>query len=476
MAIFDSCFGIDFKQNHLVLTVLRRSFGRIKLMDYGIYPILPESQKEERQAQVISLINAFISKHQIGRERIAISIPREKVVVRFIKLPIATKENLGRVLEYETSKYTPFERGETYFDYHILKEEKEWLDLFAVFVKRVDIDHYLSSLKKIGIQPISIQVPFTAALNLFFYNEGVKEKEVSVLFDVSDFFFEMNLIQERNLRETLHLPLPSEGKELRMMNTLQRSGLKGDSLLKAEVFVYGLGSDDRMVASLKEIDQIKGVFFPPLNRIEAGKPTSELQKIYSSIGIPLRGLVKTHFDLDLLPLEMRKKVRQIGKPFLIILTSIALLLSLTWGIGVSVRYSKELNAITAEIKKRRPEVEAIEKLQKKKEELGTEILTLGKIKMEEVSKIEILRELTQMLPSSVWVWNFKYNGKEIEISGFADSASDLIPLLDKSPLFEKVEFLAPITTERTPPMRGSEVKEKQRFKIKARVESRRTGS
>jgi general secretion pathway protein L len=78
------------------------------------------------------------------------------------------------------------------------------------------------------------------------------------------------------------------------------------------------------------------------------------------------------------------------------------------------------------------------------------------------------------LPSTVWVWNFKYNGKEIEISGFADSASDLIPLLDKSPLFEKVEFLAPITKERT--MKGSEVKEKERFKIKARLESRRTGS
>jgi general secretion pathway protein L len=139
-----------------------------------------------------------------------------------------------------------------------------------------------------------------------------------------------------------------------------------------------------------------------------------------------------------------------------------------------MRYRKELNTITAEIKKRRPEVEAVEKLQKQKEEFGKEISGLGKIKMEEVSKIEILRELTQILPSTVWVWNFKYNGKEIEISGFADSASDLIPLLDKSPLFEKVEFLAPITKERT--MKGSEVKEKERFKIKARLESRRTGS
>jgi general secretion pathway protein L len=82
--------------------------------------------------------------------------------------------------------------------------------------------------------------------------------------------------------------------------------------------------------------------------------------------------------------------------------------------------------------------------------------------------------LTQILPGTVWVWSFKFTGKEIEISGFADSASDLIPLLDKSPLFEKVEFMSPVTKERT--IVGGEAKEKERFKIKARVESRGMGS
>jgi hypothetical protein len=41
-------------------------------------------------------------------------------------------------------------------------------------------------------------------------------------------------------------------------------------------------------------------------------------------------------------------------------------------------------------------------------------------------------------------------------------------------LFERVEFLAPVTKERV--MRGSEMKEKERFKIKARLEARRVGS
>lgn len=474
MGIFDLSLGIDFKRTHLILTLLKKSFGKIRLVDWGIYPLLPEAPKEEREAQAINQINTFISKHQTSRDRVSISIPRERVIARFIKLPIATKENLRKVLEYEAPKYAPFEKGEIYFDYQVLKEEKEWLRLFAVFVKKAEVAPYLFLLKKIGIQPISVQIPSTAALNLFFYSEGAREGEISVLLDVSEPFFEMNLIQGRDWRESFHLPLPLERKESEMMNTFKHSGLESHSFAKSTFFVYGLGANEKILTSLREINQVKGVFPPPMNRLEAGKGISRPDKIYPSIGLALKGLTKTRVDLNLLPLEMRKKVRQIGKPLFITFISIVLFLSLTWGIGVFIRYQKELDGVRAEANKRRPEVEAIKKLQKQKEALRGEISELEKISSGEVSKIEILRELTQLFPSTVWIWNFKYTGKEIEISGFADSASDLIPLLDKSPLFEKVEFLAPVTKERDRRMGGD--KEKERFKIKMRLEGKRGGS
>jgi general secretion pathway protein L len=168
---------------------------------------------------------------------------------------------------------------------------------------------------------------------------------------------------------------------------------------------------------------------------------------------------------------MRKKVRQIGRLLLIILASLAFLLTLTWGGGTFIQYRNELATVNAEIKKRRPEVEALEKLQKQKDECCKETSELDRIKSGEISKIRMLEELTRILPTTVWIWNLKYNGKEVELSGFADSASDLIPLLDRSPLFEKVEFLAPVTKEMQ--MRGAENKEKERFRIKMKLESRR---
>ena len=474
MMILDTSFGIDFRQDHLILTLLKKSFGKIRLVDHGIYPLLSEVQKEERETQLIGLIRSFLSKHEVNKERVLISIPREKVVARFITLPLATQENLRKVMEYEVPKYTPYEKEEVYFDYQILKKDKEQLHLFAVFVKKMEVDYYLSLLKGIGIQPISIQIPSTSAMNLFFYHGGSREDEVSVLFDVNEPFFEMNLIQEKEWKESFLLPLPQEEKESRMMNTFKRSGIKGDALSKTTFFVYGLGADEKLLIALKEANQIKGISLPPLDRIGVEGDVSRAYPIYASVGVPLSGLVRTRLELNLLPSEMRKKMRQIGRPLFIVLASLAVILGLMWGISVIFKYRNELNSINTEMKNRKPEVEAVEKLQKQEQGLKREIVELEKIRSGEVSKIEMLKELTQLLPSTVWIWNLKYDGKEIELSGYADSASDLISLLDKSPLFEKVEFLAPVTKERQ--MKPEGEKEKERFKIKARLEGRRAGS
>ena len=473
MLIFHQSLGIDFRTNHLILTLLRKSLGKVQLVDSRVYPLGPEGSKEVQEGQRASLINRFVSEHQVNRERVFVSIPREKVVVRFLRLPMATKENLRKVIEYEAPKYTPFDKEDIYFDYQILQEDREWLQLIVVFVKKEELDPYLSSLKKMGISPESIQISSVAALNLFFYHEADKRGENCVLLDVSEPFFEMNLIQGRDWRESFHLPLPAEKKAESIVNTFKRSGLNEDSTPRPTFFVHGLGAE-KMLPVLQNAGAMIEVLPPPLDRIELGKDGPRPESIYASIGVALKGMTQTRLDLNLLPFESRKKIKQIAKPLFLVLLALALILSLTWGAGVYSRYQNALETIRAEVKKRKPEVEAIEKVQKQRGELAKEFSEFVKITSGEVSKVEILKELTQILPSTVWVWNIKYSGGEVEISGFADSASELIPLLDRSPLFEKVEFLAPVTKERERRMGGD--KEKERFKIKMRLEGQRVAS
>lgn len=471
MAIFSSSIGIDFRRDHLILTLLRRSFGKIRLVDYRIHRLGPEGPKELPQTQWINPITTFISQHQIDKEKVFISIPREKVIVRFLRLPLATKENLRKVIEYEAPKYIPFDREEICFDYQILRQEKDYLFVIAVFTRKEEVLFYLSLLKKMGIQPQSVQIPSTAALNLFFYNERGRDSDLAILLDLNEPFYEVNIIQGKDWQESFHLPLPPEKKEEKILNTFQRAGIKSDQLARSSFFIYGMDTAEKAPPVFGKSSAIKKVSPPPLDRIQVRKGEAKPEHIYASVGVSLKGLTETSLDLNLLPVEMRKKVRQIGKPLFMIFLTLTVVLSFTLGLGVYGRYRDELDTLRAKVNKRKPEVEAVEKLRKQREEVAKEISELEKIRSGEVSKVEILKEVTQILPASVWIWNLKQSGKEIEISGFADSASDLIPLLDKSSLFEKVEFLAPVTKERE--RRAGGEKEKERFKVKMRLEGRR---
>lgn len=461
----EKSLGIDFRENQLILTFLKKVLTKIRLVDYEVYPLTLSDQKEDREAKILDFINIFISRNQIDKKKIFVSIPRENVLLRFIKLPVSTKENLRKVIEYEIPRYTPFEKSEIYFDHFILKEDKEWLHLIVVFAKKRVIDSYLSLLKKIGIYPIAVEIQTTPAINLFSFNKVVKTP--SILIGLNDSFFEINILDDRNeWKESLHIALPEGARELKVVDVLKR--LEKDYLNKSSLYLYGLGVDEETLGRIKDIYQENKVYFAPLSRIKMKKVSNPYQ-IYSSIGLALKGLTGNKININLLPTEMRRRKRELFKPFFIFFTFIGLVLAIIWGVGIYYQHKNELRMINEEIKKRIPGVNAVNNLQKKKDDLKTEIVEFEKLRGEELSKIVILRELTQILPQNVWIWNLKYKANEIEVSGFAESASDLISILDRSSVFEKVEFLSPVTKER---LFGIEAgKEKERFKIKAKIES-----
>ena len=188
---------------------------------------------------------------------------------------LATKENLRKVLEYETSRFTPFEKGETYFDYQLLKEEKDGLHLLVAFVKKAEVDYHLTLLKKVGIQPLSIQIPSVAALNLFYLSRGAQRWDPTILLDVAEPFVELNLLREGEWVESFHLPLPPEEKASRIVNLLKRMGLKDDSLSKSTFFVYGSGAEETWISSLKATPPIKEVLAPPLHRLSHSERSLE---------------------------------------------------------------------------------------------------------------------------------------------------------------------------------------------------------
>ncbi|MCX5907681.1 MAG: pilus assembly protein PilM [Deltaproteobacteria bacterium] len=362
---FGTNLGIDFRQTHLVLTILRKTFGKIRLVDYGVYPLFTGGQKEVQEAQWISFITDFISKHPFNLDRVVISIPREKVVARFLRFPAAAKENLRKVLEYEAPKYTPFDKDELCFDYQILHEDKESIQVIAVYARKEEINLYLALLKKIGVQPLSIQIPSVAALNLFFLHQGDKGRDRSILLDMSSPFFEMNLLQGKNWEESFHLPLsPDDDYEGVILHTLKRVGWNGEKQNPPAFFVYGLDAGERGLPTFHQADPLQEVNPPPLDRIQMVREEAKPDYIYPSIGLALQGLTRTRFDLNLLPQDLRKKVGERAKYVCLTFAVMAVVLLGTLIYGGYLGYSQTLRALQTQVEKRKPQAESVAKLKR----------------------------------------------------------------------------------------------------------------
>lgn len=56
--------------------------------------------------------------------------------------------------------------------------------------------------------------------------------------------------------------------------------------------------------------------------------------------------------------------------------------------------------------------------------------------------IQILSEVTEILPQGTWLTEFAFNDNKVHVQGFSNAPSDLITLIDKSPYFQNAQFEA----------------------------------
>jgi general secretion pathway protein L len=86
------------------------------------------------------------------------------------------------------------------------------------------------------------------------------------------------------------------------------------------------------------------------------------------------------------------------------------------------------------------------------------------------SPLLVLEALSRLLPDSVWLSEITLDGRELAISGMADDAAALIPLVEAAPEFAQVRFQAPSTRMTVRGADGGD-REVERFALRAVVET-----
>lgn len=470
MAISQASLGIEIREDRIIVSHLKRFFKQLRVVRSDVLPLPSAKGKEEGELEIINLLQKYLNDNNFPKDNVIIALPRERAIVKPVEVPIAAKENLRKVLEYELGKHIPFAPEEAWFDFQVLEERGGFLRILLVVVRKEEANRWLNLFRRMGIRPVAIEVASTASTNLFLFDEALPEMPAQVLIDVEERSFEFQFFEKGEFKEAFHFPLRNEGERGREIAEAYRLALfKGLGVRdgKGDLLVCGEAPDEGLLVALRETisEQVKPI--QSFKRIESDNGGEEAGRYYASIGLALRGLARTRWNINLIPIEMRKRVSRLGSYLAVFLTVVSLLLAGALAVHPYLQEREELNQVLLEIKAKKPEVEAIEALQKRKELLEKEIREFETLKAEEMSRLMILKELSEVLPQTAWLWNMKVKGRDVDLSGFADSASDLIAILDKSPVFEKVEFASPVTKETR--LFGPNVV-KERFKIVARIE------
>ncbi len=433
--------GIYVGPEHVSIALVRKRLLRVALVENRTYPLAPVSRPEERVQSLADAISAFRREVKGEPGAVHLCLSRQELLLNRLVLPTAARENLAQVLEYEIERVIPLPRDDIFYDYQVRESgqgENGRLAVLVVSVPRRVVHQYVEALEQAGVRPKSVVVAAAALGDYTAFCRGTLAEPVAILVrDGSDgelaVFVERQLVASHVLRGAA----PSTNE----VNAMVRRDL-------AEVFHAVEAPVDLLVAAspngtpaaegtLDLFALASGRLDAPTSFFDAGEPTM-LPAVGAALGAVREGVV----DINLLPAEHRPGLQEgLFVPLLLMVAIVVL--ALVYGGSIIVRDEMTRRALAREAEELEPQVAAIKKQEADVRKFQTQIATLTE--NQDRRTVQFLKELTEKIPPDAYLTTLRYRNNRIEMDGFATKSSELIQILESSPMFRNAQFTSPIT-------------------------------
>lgn len=442
--LFQTGLGVDIQDSSVSMAYLKDSLKGLRLAAHAIYPLEKERTVKEKVDQVSGLVRNFLVKKRISPTGIFLGIPRDLIILRYVELPFAVKESLRDSLGYEIDKYVPFSADEICFDYQIIAEDRESgkIRLLLVVVKKSSIEPYLGLGNQLDIGISGIEIRSTAMANYFSYQSDTDGRDVYALVYLEDDNLELDFFRNRFLDYSRFVNLAERrddlpGLVLQELRTLKEDA--GQDQDRLETLLCVPEADGEVIEYFREEEDIE------VHRVDLARTGIPSFAMIPAYGLALKGIRKVPTDINLLPEEFRRRPNKIPHYIMFVLAGVFILSAVAWGGGNILSQQLHLSSLDSEIDRLGAERANIDGIKKKCRDVEDRIDYLNTLRSGSLPVLNIIKELSQRIPKSAWISKFTFSAKGVEIEGWAKSASELIPILETSPLFKDVSFRSSIT-------------------------------
>ena len=459
-ADFLTSSGLYVMPDRLFLVRLRKTLLRVSVIGEEMREIPPAEDAAARRQATAEAVRSLLSHFDPAKEPLYICLSPDQTISLQFFLPQVAEGNLSEVLRYEVERQLPLRREEMYYDFLPLGKKGDKVGVFLFAVPKRSLDELLEVLSGSGVQTRAVETTATALSNyLLFCAEGVTGPA-------------MVLGGEEQAWEVVGLNAKSNGwrqePEILFNHWMpQAAWVQGPG---REIFhncmsespkLFGWGYMQDFLLSMRQES------LPVEDLLQLGKKRLGGDQVMAhsfflpAVGAALRGLREASFTVNLLPSSREERGARAllwwnaGLGLLLVLGMIA------WGSSYAIKDEIRLRQIQREIHKLAPSVDAAQREQEELNRLTKEISFIGAFKERRGEILYILDELSRVVPNSAYLSNLRYRDGSLELQGTAENASNLVPLLERSPVFENVGFNAPSN-------RGRDNRET--FSLKATIE------
>jgi len=444
---FQKSFGVNIEKDSVAIVCLKAGLRKVNLEKSAVYPLDRHASHEERMRTVRGFIDEFTAGRKMQSASLYVALPRDMVLIRYVELPASVKHNIRETLVYEMRKYTPFSADDVYFDFHVIEESKESSKIRVILAcaKKGDVDGAFEPLSHTQLKGVSGIEWSSSALSNYFIEkkrQGVHDR-LAVVYVGKD-IAEINTVEGNKLISS-HMVKSGDSEEQLYdvsQKEIQRVSDAGKPETKNTVIVCGSGGR-KFFASLAGTEALNISLYEEIPG-DAREPSLML-----AYGLALKGLHKVPVQFNFLPSSIRKKPSNFPVITLIILSVVLLLTTGAFVGGEMFQKRMAMNAINRDIQRYRSELADIESLRATVNSLEAEVLFLDNMRKSSISTLAFLQELSTVIPSTAWLDRLYLRDHEIRLYGYAQSATELLTVLEASPMFSEVAFISPITKDKS---------------------------
>ncbi len=440
MIYLKTSIGLELRGDDMLISSLQSNFSGGTFTHFKRFP----NYRQYDLAALYREINAFFKSHGLSKDNVVLGIPRRDIVLRYLDLPAEVADNLKQVVQYQVQSFEPTEEDRFYYDYTLLNKNgaQKRLEVLLVMIKRALLDDYLRFLRNLGIRPSMVVGSSMGLANLFWQGQKEFHDKTFVLADSGTSSLELLALQrgafvysrevpkteDQNWRDLILGEVDEATSKMRMGSddSLEKIILAGESAVSAHEELRILIPDCELIEKSVQFD------IP-------GENKPYLQEAASTLGLAYTGMArKPLIRMNLLPDELREhQTRWAYVPTAIFgLAIIALLIGL--GYHDMVQNKRLILKLDKEIQSLQAPVGRIQNLRNQANFLENRIKSFEDLFRKKDMNLEILRELTTILPADTYLSSYQYRDGKITLNGASNSSSDLVSKLDKSPLLKEV--------------------------------------